>query len=66
MPSLFAALGMDDQTEEIRNILVRKHTTARDAMISALEGVDVEARLRAAGLGDDEVTALRYRLVQPA
>ncbi|WP_281283705.1 tyrosine-protein phosphatase [Nonomuraea longispora] len=65
LPALFAAVGIDDQTEVIRNILARKNTTARDAMISVLEDVDVEARLRAAGLGEDDVAALRDRLVQP-
>ncbi|MFI7134957.1 tyrosine-protein phosphatase [Nonomuraea sp. NPDC050153] len=61
LPSLFAALGIDDQTEEIREILARKNTTARSAMIGALDGLDVEAHLRTAGLDARDVQAIRER-----
>ncbi|MFG1705467.1 tyrosine-protein phosphatase [Nonomuraea sp. M3C6] len=64
LPPLFTALGMDDQTDVIRKILARKNTTVRGALISALNGFDVEAHLRAAGLGDDDLSVLRARLVR--
>ncbi|MEV5326508.1 tyrosine-protein phosphatase [Nonomuraea sp. NPDC052634] len=63
LPPLFRALGMADQTEEIRRILARKGTTARDALLDALDGLDVEKHLRAAGLTDGDVAALRARLI---
>lgn len=64
LPPLFEALGVDDQTDEIRGILDKKNTTARAALFGALEGLDVEAHLRAAGLGDGDLVALRGRLVR--
>ncbi|GIH23765.1 protein-tyrosine-phosphatase [Acrocarpospora phusangensis] len=64
LPPLFAALGIDDQTEEIRQILARKNTTAHAALVAALHGLDLEARLRQAGLDEDDLAALRDRLVQ--
>jgi protein-tyrosine phosphatase len=63
LPPLFAALGIDDQTNEIKEILARKDTTARAAMLAALHGLDAEARLREAGLGEDDLAALRGRLL---
>ncbi|MEV5888421.1 tyrosine-protein phosphatase [Nonomuraea fuscirosea] len=64
LPPLFEVLGIDDQTDEIRDILASKDTTARAALLGALDGLDVEAHLRAHGLEDGDVTALRRRLVQ--
>lgn len=63
LPALFAAREMADQTEVIRDILARRKTTARAALIDALNGLDVEDHLRAAGLSEDEVFTLRRRLV---
>ncbi|SDL28688.1 hypothetical protein [Nonomuraea jiangxiensis] len=63
LPGLFAALGIDDQTDRIQDILVRKNTTARATMLDALDGLDVEDRLRAAGLSAQEIQAVRDRLV---
>ncbi|GAA2291976.1 hypothetical protein GCM10010149_44400 [Nonomuraea roseoviolacea subsp. roseoviolacea] len=62
LPRLFAALGVDDQTEVIRGILARKNTTARAAMLDALDGLDVEGRLRAAGLTAGDGRGVRGRL----
>lgn len=64
LPPLFEALGIDDQTDEIRKILSSKDTTARAALLGALDGLDVEAHLRVAGLEDGDLAALRSRLVQ--
>ncbi|KAB8190363.1 protein-tyrosine-phosphatase [Nonomuraea phyllanthi] len=63
LPPLFAALGMEDQADEIGGILARKNTTLRAALLGALDGLDVENRLRAAGFGGDDISALRERLV---
>ena len=56
--------GIPDQQPEIDAALGRHRTTARDALLSLLADLDVEARLRAAGLTDAQVTALRARLVE--
>ncbi|MEV4470194.1 tyrosine-protein phosphatase [Nonomuraea sp. NPDC049504] len=64
LPPLFQALGAADQTDEIRRILARKGTTAREALLGVLDGLEVEKQLRAAGLTDVDVAELRARLVQ--
>lgn len=66
LPPLFAALGMPDQTGLIQDILARKNTTLRTALFAALDGFDVEGRLREAGLTDQDVQALRTRLLGPS
>ncbi|MFI6504026.1 tyrosine-protein phosphatase [Nonomuraea typhae] len=63
LPGLFAALGIADQSARIRDILTRKNTTARAAMLDALDGLDAEDRLRAAGLTGHDVQAVRDRLL---
>lgn len=57
-------VGNDDQTDEIRGILARKNTTARAALLGALNGLDVEGQLRAGGLEDGDLATLRSRLVR--
>ncbi|MFI6393384.1 tyrosine-protein phosphatase [Nonomuraea sp. NPDC050540] len=64
LPRLFAALGTDDQTAGIQNILTRKNTTARAAIHDALDGLDVDDHLRAAGLSTQDVQAVRDRLLR--
>ncbi|MEU9888366.1 tyrosine-protein phosphatase [Sphaerisporangium sp. NPDC051011] len=66
LPPLFAALAIEDQTREIEDILARKKTTARAAVLAALDGFDAEAYVRAAGLTEEEVGFLRERLLEPA
>ncbi len=60
---LYAALGVDDQGPRIRDILVRKATSARDSIRATLSTFDVDAYLRSAGLGNDDLTAVRARLL---
>jgi protein-tyrosine phosphatase len=60
---LFAALDVDDSTAGIEAELRRRGTTARAALLGALDGLDPAARLRAAGLRDTDITALRARLL---
>ena len=43
----------------IREVLARKDTTAREALISALDRGDGETRLRVARLSDAEISTLR-------
>ena len=63
---LFAALDVDDSTAGIEAELRRRGTTARAALLGALDGLDPAARLRAAGLPDTDITALRARLLDPS
>lgn len=63
LPPLFTALGLDDQTETIRNILARRNTTARAALLAALDGLDVAERLQQAGLSPQDAQAIRGRLL---
>lgn len=63
---LFAALDVDDSTAGIEAELRRRGTTARAALLGALDGLDPAARLRAAGLRDTDITALRARLLDPS
>ncbi|RCG29510.1 hypothetical protein DQ384_21000 [Sphaerisporangium album] len=52
------------QTQEIDDILARKHTTARAAVLATLDGFDAEAYLRAAGLTADDLGTFRSRLLE--
>jgi protein-tyrosine phosphatase len=62
---LFVALDVPDSSTQIEAVLRRRGTTARAAVLDALNGLDVAARLRAAGLPDADITALRARLLGP-
>ena len=62
---LFAELGEDDHAPQIEAYLEGQGTTAREAILSLLEELDVESYLGAAGLGDDDFAALRARLLEP-
>lgn len=63
---LDAALGEHDQGEEIADILERKNVTPRGSILDLLHSVDLEERLRAGGLRDRHLDALRRRFVGPA
>jgi protein-tyrosine phosphatase len=45
--------------------LARRNTTAREVVLATLEAVDVEARLRSAGLSARRLRGVRDRLVEP-
>ncbi|NAS21268.1 protein-tyrosine-phosphatase [Herbidospora sp. NEAU-GS84] len=62
---LYPALGIDDQTAEIEQILRTKGTTLRAAVYDALDGFDAEKYLLAAGMDPADVTALKTRLTRP-
>jgi protein-tyrosine phosphatase len=65
-PARFAALGVANPAPVIEAFLRREGTTAEEAARAFVRGVDVAGRLRAAGLADADVIALRGRLLEPA
>jgi hypothetical protein len=62
LPPLFAALGRTDDGQVADRLLARRQTTVRAAVLSALEGFDVEDYLRLAGVAADDLAAIRSRL----
>lgn len=60
---LYERLGFGDVNGRIDAVLAGEKTTARTAVLDALASLDVEASLRAGGLGGDELAALRARLL---
>lgn len=66
LPARWGARGEEDQRREIGEILERRRTSARSLIVELVTSLDVPAYLRAAGLGDDDVAALRARLLAPS
>jgi protein-tyrosine phosphatase len=48
------------------DFLATRGTSAREVVLSTLAALDVEAYMRAGGLDDDDLAALRRRLLSPA
>lgn len=65
-PARFAALGVANPAPAIAAFLREEGTTAEAALAEFLDDVDVPARLRAGGLADADVAALRARALEPA
>ncbi len=61
--ALYAHSGQVDQGAMIDDFLAREGTTARELILTTLAALDVEGYLHAAGLGDDDVKAVRDRLL---
>ncbi len=61
----YAQLGWGDVNGKIEEILERKGTSARATVLATLASLDVDARLRAGGLGDAELAGVRARLLGP-
>ncbi len=59
----YAARGEEDQGPLLEAFLADRGTSAGEEIVATLSGVDVEARLRDAGLCDGDIAALRRRLV---
>lgn len=59
----YAARGEDDQGGLLDAFLAQRGTTASSLVVALLAELDVEARLRAAGLTEGDVAALRARLL---
>jgi hypothetical protein len=66
LPALFAARGEEDHGPAVEAYLAGRGTTAGRVIVSTLAALDVEAVLREGGLGDDELAALRHRLLGDA
>jgi protein-tyrosine phosphatase len=65
-PALSTARGIDDANPAIDAFLRAEGTTAEEALLEFLDGLDLEARLRAAGLADADLDALRTRILDAA
>lgn len=61
----YAACGEPDQGPALDAYLADHGTTATAAIEATLAELDVVAQLRAGGLGDEHVAAIRRRLVVP-
>jgi len=62
LPARYAARGEEDQGPLLRSYLQEQGTSAEALIVDLLDGLDVEARLGRAGLGAEDVAALRRRL----
>jgi protein-tyrosine phosphatase len=65
LPACWAARGEEDQRPLIEEILTRKQTSTRALLLDLLEWLDAEAYVRSAGLGAEDVAAVRSRLLAP-
>ena len=63
--ALCAHRGEQDESPVIDAFLSERGTTAAAVIVQTLAGLDIETRLRAAGLTVRDVTALRRRLLVP-
>lgn len=63
LPARWSARGEQDQTVEVERLLRRAGTTARESLLATLAWLDPDGYLRAAGLPDADLTALRRRLL---
>jgi protein-tyrosine phosphatase len=61
----WASRGEPDESREIARILTRRRTTARALVLEVLESLDAESYLRAAGVEESELAAVRERLLGP-
>ena len=64
LPARYAARGQEDQNPLLESSLAGRATTAAEAIVTTLQSVDVAERLRAGGLEDADVAALRARLLR--
>ena len=65
VPALLARMGRDDDGPAIATYLEREGVSAGAAIQRTLATVDVEGALRAGGVTDDDLAALRARLLEP-
>jgi protein-tyrosine phosphatase len=64
VPALLERLGAESQVAELEAFYAECGTTPAEALAEVLDGFDVEAYLRAAGLGEGDLAALHLRLVE--
>ena len=63
LPARYAARGEEDQGPVLQAYLEKQGKTADALIVELLDRLDVETHLRQAGLSDEDVAALRSRLV---
>lgn len=63
LPPLFEALDRQDDSPLIRRILNDKGTIARNALLTVLDGLDARDYLRSAGVAEDDLAAIRCRML---
>ena len=56
-------LSLDPEREVL---LAREHTSTRDVIYATLDWLDIDAYLREGGLSQDDLAAVRARLLEPA
>lgn len=63
LAGLFAAMEMDDEGAMLAEFLAGKSTTAAEVIATTLSSLDIEATLRAGGITDEDLAALRERML---
>jgi hypothetical protein len=63
LAGLFAAMEMKDEGAMLAEFLAGKGTTAAEVIATTLSSLDVEATLRGGGLTDEDLVALRERIL---
>jgi protein tyrosine/serine phosphatase len=63
LPARWSARGELDQTAEVERLLRHAGTTARESLLATAHWLDPDRYLRAAGLPDADLTAVRERLL---
>jgi protein-tyrosine phosphatase len=66
LAGLWAALGQDDPAAELAAFLAERGTGAGEVVETTLASLDLRETLAAGGLTDDDVAALRERVLAPA
>jgi hypothetical protein len=63
LSALYAELGGDDDGPELAAFLRERGTTAAEVIATTLSSIDIEGQMRAGGLTDGDLTALRERIL---
>jgi protein-tyrosine phosphatase len=63
LSALFAQLGQDDESEQLLSYLRDRGTNPAEVIATTLSSIDVEGQLRAGGLTDEDLAALRQRML---
>ncbi|WP_371780427.1 tyrosine-protein phosphatase [Streptosporangium subroseum] len=63
---LYAKLGEPDEAPRIQALLDRANTSAREIILSTVESLDAEAYLRAGGVSDTDLAAVRTLILGSA
>jgi protein-tyrosine phosphatase len=66
LAGLFAAVGQEDEGPALEAFLAERGTSAAEVIAATLSSLDVESQLRAGGLADEDLAALRERLLEPS